>query len=139
MTEMTAAEADDILTLRRQYYGLLTRLFLREPEAEWLAALEEGLAERADAARLLAYRAFSLLDKRQRCLKEASIAKAFATEAGVRVTSKAVQIHGAYGLSEEYPVERLFRDARCYTIPDGTTEIQKLIIGREVLGMSAFV
>ena len=53
MTEMTAAEADDILTLRRQYYGLLTRLFLREPEPEWLAALEEGLPERADAARLL--------------------------------------------------------------------------------------
>jgi alkylation response protein AidB-like acyl-CoA dehydrogenase len=92
-----------------------------------------------DAARLLAYRAFFLLDKGVKCRKEVSIAKAFATEMGVRVTSKAIQIHGAYGLSEEYPVERYFRDARCYTIPDGTTEIQKLIIGREVLGMQAFV
>ena len=67
------------------------------------------------------------------------MAKAFATEMGVRVTSKAVEIHGAYGLAEELAVERYFRDARCYTIPDGTTEIQKLIIGREVLGMQAFV
>ncbi len=99
--------------------------------------IAEMIAE-VEAARLLAHRAFFLLDKGERCLKEASIAKAFATEAGVRITSKAVQIHGAYGLSEEYPVERFFRDARCYTIPDGTTEIQKLIIGREVLGMSAF-
>jgi acyl-CoA dehydrogenase len=92
-----------------------------------------------DAARLLAYRAFWMLDKGEPARKEGSIAKAYATEAAVRVTSKAIQIHGAYGLSEEYPVERYFRDARCYTIPDGTTEIQKLIVGREVLGMSAFV
>ncbi|MBW1785042.1 MAG: acyl-CoA dehydrogenase family protein [Deltaproteobacteria bacterium] len=92
-----------------------------------------------DAARLLAYRAFSLLDRGKTARLEASIAKAYATEAGVRIASKAIQIHGAYGLSEEYPVERYFRDARCYTIPDGTTEIQKLVIGREILGMSAFV
>ena len=91
-----------------------------------------------DAARLLAYRAFFLLDKGVKCRKEVSMAKAFATEMGVRVTSKAIQIHGAYGLSEEYRLERYFRDARCYTIPDGTTEIQKLIIGREVLGVGAF-
>jgi len=93
----------------------------------------------ADASRLLAYRAFSLLDKGKTARLEASIAKAYATEAAARIASKAIQIHGAYGLSEEYPVERYFRDARCYTIPDGTTEIQKLVIGREVLGMSAIV
>ena len=92
-----------------------------------------------EAARLLTYRAFFVLDKGGSGRKEGSLAKAYATEAAVRVTSKAIQIHGAYGLSEEYPVERYFRDARCYTIPDGTTEIQKLIVGREVLGMSAFV
>lgn len=92
-----------------------------------------------DAARLLAYRAFWLLDKGVKCRKEASIAKAYATEMAIRVTSKAIQIHGAYGLADEYKVERFFRDARCYTIPDGTTQIQKLIIGREILGMQAFV
>lgn len=102
--------------------------------------IQEMIADMAaeiDAARFLAYRAFWLLDKGARCAMESSLAKAFATEAGVRVTSKAIQIHGAYGLSEEYPVERYFRDSRCYTIPDGTTQIQKLIIGREILGMSA--
>ena len=91
-----------------------------------------------DAARLLAYRAFWQMGKGARSYRECSLAKAFATEMAVKVTSKAIQIHGAYGLSEEYAVERYFRDARCYTIPDGTTQIQQLIVGRETLGMRAF-
>ena len=91
-----------------------------------------------DAARLLAYRAFWQMGKGVRCYRECSLAKAFATEMAVQVTSKAIQIHGAYGLSEEYEVERYFRDARCYTIPDGTTQVQQLIVGRETLGMRAF-
>ncbi|MGA3086790.1 MAG: acyl-CoA dehydrogenase family protein [Thermodesulfobacteriota bacterium] len=101
------------------------------------AMIADMIAE-IDAGRMLAYRAFFLLGKGVRCYKECSLSKAFCTEAAVRVTSKAIQIHGAYGLSEEYPVERYFRDARCYTIPDGTTQIQQLIVGREVLGMRAF-
>jgi len=92
-----------------------------------------------EAARLLAYRAHFLLDKKVRCDRETSMAKFYATEAAVRVTSMAIQIHGAYGLSEEYPVERYFRDARSFTIPDGTTQIQKMIVARRVLGLSAFV
>jgi len=92
-----------------------------------------------EASRLLAFRAFSLLDKGVRCDRETSLAKFYATEAAVRVTSMAIQIHGAYGLSEEYPVERYFRDARSFTIPDGTTQIQKLIVGRSILGLQAFV
>ena len=90
-----------------------------------------------EAARLLAYRSLDQIDRGGKFMLEASMAKYFATEAAVRITSKAIQIHGAYGLSEEFPVERYFRDARVYTIPDGTTEIQKLIIGREILGVSA--
>jgi alkylation response protein AidB-like acyl-CoA dehydrogenase len=101
------------------------------------AMIADMMAE-IEAGRFLAYRAFFLLGKGVRCYRECSLAKAFCTEAAVRVTSKAIQIHGAYGLSEEYPVERYFRDARCYTIPDGTTQIQQLIVGREVLGMRAF-
>ena len=92
-----------------------------------------------DASRLLTYRALSMIDKGVRCSRESSIAKFYATEAGVRIASKAIQIHGAYGLSKEYPVERLFRGARMMTIPDGTTQIQKLIVGREILGMQAFI
>ena len=67
------------------------------------------------------------------------MAKYYATEAGVQTASECVQILGAYGLSEEYPAERYFRDARMQTIPDGTTQIQKLIVGRDTLGLSAFV
>ena len=62
----------------------------------------------------------------------------WATEAAVRVTLKGIQVHGAYGLSEEYPVERYFRDAVCFLIPDGTTQINQLIVGREMLGFDAF-
>ena len=99
--------------------------------------IADMLAE-TEAARLLAYKAFSMIDKGVRCDRETSIAKFYATEAAVRVTSMAIQIHGAYGLSEEYPVERYFRDARSFTIPDGTTQIQKLIVGRSALGLQAF-
>jgi alkylation response protein AidB-like acyl-CoA dehydrogenase len=92
-----------------------------------------------DASKLLTYRALAQVAKGVRCSKETSMAKFYATEAAVKVTSMAIQIHGAYGLSREYPVEQLFRGARMMTIPDGTTQIQKLIVGREVLGMQAFV
>lgn len=92
-----------------------------------------------EAARFLCYQAYYLLDKGEVCFREASMAKAFCTEMAVGVTSKAVQVHGAYGISEEYPVERYFRDARTLTFPDGATQIHKLIVGRELLGMSAFV
>ena len=91
-----------------------------------------------EASRLLAYRALDLIDKGVRARLESSLAKAYATEAAVRVTSKAIQIHGAMGLSDEYPVERYFRDARMLTIPDGTTQIQKLVVGREAIGIRAF-
>ena len=90
-----------------------------------------------EAARLLAYRGLDLVDKGERCRWQASMAKAFATEMGVRVTSKAIQIHGAVGVVTDYPIERYFRDARMNTIPDGTTQIQKLIAGRELTGIRA--
>ena len=92
-----------------------------------------------EAGRLLSFRALDMLDKGEKCRWQASLAKAYATEAAVRTTSKAIQIHGAMGLSEEYPVERYFRDARTLTIPDGTTQMQKLIVGKRVLGIGAFV
>jgi alkylation response protein AidB-like acyl-CoA dehydrogenase len=92
-----------------------------------------------EAGRLLSYRALDLLDKGEKSRWQASLAKAYATEAAVRTTSKAIQIHGAMGLSDEYPVERYFRDARSLTIPDGTTQMQKLIVGRDVLGIRAVV
>ena len=99
--------------------------------------LADMIAE-TDAARLLAYRAWSMMDRGAECSREASIAKLYATEAAVRVTSKAIQIHGAYGVSERYPVERYFRDARMLTFPDGTSEMHRLLVGRAALGIDAF-
>lgn len=91
-----------------------------------------------ESARFLYRHAGYLLDKGEKCFKESSMAKAFATEMAILVTSKSIEIHGAYGISEDYPLERYFRDARTLTFPDGTPEIQKLIAGREILGLSAF-
>jgi len=91
-----------------------------------------------EAARLLACQALDLLDRGEDCTWQASAAKAYATEMAIRVTSKAIEVHGAVGLTEDLPVERYFRDARSLTIPDGPTEIQKLVIGRARIGISAF-
>jgi alkylation response protein AidB-like acyl-CoA dehydrogenase len=104
--------------------------------------IQEMIADMAimtDAARFICYRALYLIGKGETPFKEASMAKGFSTETAIEVTSKAIQVHGAYGISEEYPVERYFRDARTLTFPDGATQIQKLVIGRELLGISAFV
>jgi alkylation response protein AidB-like acyl-CoA dehydrogenase len=68
-----------------------------------------------------------------------SMAKSYATEMAVRVTSLGIQVHGGIGLTEECNAERYFRDARMLTIPDGTTQIHQLVIGRELTGLSAFV
>jgi len=66
---------------------------------------------------------------------EASMAKMFATEMAEKVCRDAIQVHGGYGYSQEYPVERLYRDARLMTIGEGTSEIQRLVIARQVLKM----
>ncbi|WP_282434419.1 acyl-CoA dehydrogenase family protein [Desulfosporosinus orientis] len=92
-----------------------------------------------ETSKLLLYKALSVIDEGLHVNSYSSMAKYWATEAAVRVTSKAIQIHGAYGLCTEYPLEELFRLARMLSIPDGTTEIQKLIVAREQLGISALV
>jgi len=90
------------------------------------------------AARLLGLRVAAMIDRDERCDMEAAMAKFFGPEMAVRATSKALQIHGGFGVTEEYRVSRLFREARIIPIPDGTTEIQKLIIGRALTDVSAF-
>ncbi|RJP54776.1 MAG: acyl-CoA dehydrogenase [Deltaproteobacteria bacterium] len=89
------------------------------------------------ASRLLGYQAAKCLETGGRCDRFCSVAKLFACEAAFKTASNALQVHGGYGYSKEFPVERYFRDARGAMIPEGTTEIQTLIIGRDVLGMSA--
>ena len=103
--------------------------------------IQEHLAEMAsevDAARLLCYRALARVDQGLRASYEGAMAKWFATEVAVKVGSRAMAVMGAYGLTEEAGVERFYRDAKLLTIQDGTTEIMKLIIGRDLTGLRAF-
>jgi alkylation response protein AidB-like acyl-CoA dehydrogenase len=92
---------------------------------------------RIEAARALSYLAADAIDKGRPARLEGSIAKLYATEAAHEVAGMALQVHGASGYAVDYPIERIFRDTRGGTIPEGTTEMQTLIIGRELLGMSA--
>jgi len=91
------------------------------------------MATELDAARLLVYHAAFLKEQGLRYTKEASMAKLFASEAGMRATMKAIQIHGGYGYTKEFPVERYFRDAKLCEIGEGTSEIQRMVIVKELL------
>ena len=86
-----------------------------------------------DAARLLVQRAATLCDAGRPYTKEASMAKVFASEASSRACNKALQIHGGYGYTKEFPVERYLRDAKLCEIGEGTSEIQRVVISREIL------
>ena len=104
--------------------------------------VQEMLAEmhvEIEAARLLTRRAAFLKDKGERNTLEASVAKFYASEAAVKCTNLAIQVHGGYGYIDEYPVGRYLRDARVTTLYEGTSQIQKLLIGRQLTGENAFV
>ncbi len=98
---------------------------------QWMIA---DMATEIDAARLLIYRAAALKDAGRPFTKEAAMAKLYASEVAERAAFKAIQIHGGYGYSREYPVERIYRDQRLCSIGEGTSEIQRLVIARKVLG-----
>jgi alkylation response protein AidB-like acyl-CoA dehydrogenase len=105
-------------------------------------AIQFKIAEMATevaAARLLVQRAAFLRDSGREHTTESSMAKLFAGEAAVRVALEAIQIHGGYGYLKEYSVERYLRDAKLGTIGEGTSEVQKLVIARELLGLRGMV
>ena len=105
------------------------------PIAEF-QAIQWKLADMAteiEAARLLTYRAAFLRDQKRRATKEASMAKLYASEVGVRVATEAIQIHGGYGYIKDYPVEKFYRDSKICTLGEGTSEIQRLVIARQLL------
>ena len=96
-------------------------------------AVQFKLAEMAmqiEAARQLIWHAASLKDAGRPCLKEAAMAKLFASEMAEKVCSEAIQIHGGYGYLSDFPVERIYRDVRVTQIYEGTSEVQKILIGR---------
>jgi butyryl-CoA dehydrogenase len=88
---------------------------------------------RTDAARLLVYRAAFRKDNGLPYSKEAAMAKLYAAETSMWVTTKAVQLHGGYGYTREYPVERMMRDAKITEIYEGTSEVQKMVIAGNIL------
>jgi alkylation response protein AidB-like acyl-CoA dehydrogenase len=115
-------------------YSKLRKQFGR-PISEF-QAIQHKLVDMAvdiDAARLLNYRAAYMLDRGQRVTRESSMAKLFASEAAVRIANEAVQIHGGYGFIKDYPVEKFYRDVKLCTIGEGTSEIQRLVIARQLL------
>ena len=91
-------------------------------------------ATRIEAARLLTYRAAHLKDRGIRMTREASMAKLYASETAVKAADDCVQIHGGYGFVKDYPAEKYFRDVKLLTIGEGTSEIQRLVIARQLLG-----
>jgi len=91
------------------------------------------MATRIDASRLLTYRAATLLDSGKRVTRESAMAKLFASESAVWIANEAVQIHGGYGFIKDYPVEKFYRDVKLCTIGEGTSEIQRLVIARQLL------
>jgi butyryl-CoA dehydrogenase len=94
------------------------------------------MATQVEAARQLTLHAAVLRDAGQPCIKEASMAKLFASEMAERVCSDAIQVHGGYGYLEDFPVARIWRDVRVCQVYEGTSDIQRLVISRQVLGRS---
>ncbi|MGH7255371.1 MAG: acyl-CoA dehydrogenase family protein, partial [Nitrospirales bacterium] len=125
-------EAATTFAKRREQFGKPIAEF---QAIQWMLA---DMATELDAARLLMYRAAALKDEgRPRFTKEASMAKLYASEMANRVASHAVQIYGGSGYMKDFPIERYFRDARATPLYEGTSEIQRLVIAREVLKETA--
>jgi alkylation response protein AidB-like acyl-CoA dehydrogenase len=91
------------------------------------------MATELDAAKLLTLRAAVLKDAGQRVTRESSMAKLYASEVAVRICDQAVQLHGGYGFIKDYPAEKYYRDVKLCTIGEGTSEIQRMVIAREIL------
>jgi alkylation response protein AidB-like acyl-CoA dehydrogenase len=91
------------------------------------------MATEIEASELLLHKAASLKNQGKRMTKIGAMAKMYASEVGVKVATEAIQIHGGYGYTKDFPVEKFYRDAKLNTIGEGTTEIQKLVIARQIL------
>src|SRR5215208_2143839 len=117
-------------------YGLIVEEVGRGDSVQAMIA---DMILQTDAARMLVWRAGYLKDSGQPNTTETSIAKLYATEAAVECANTAIQVHGGSGYVDDHPVERYFRDVRVTTLYEGTSQIQKLIIGRAATGINALV
>ncbi|MDP2053252.1 MAG: acyl-CoA dehydrogenase family protein [Acidobacteriota bacterium] len=122
-----AYEAAESYTAQRKQFGRAIRSF---------PSIQERLsahAARVDAARLLTYRAAWLKDQGRRMTLESAMAKLYASEIAVRASEDCVQLHGGYGFVKDYPAEKFFRDVKLLTIGEGTSEVQRLVIARQLM------
>ena len=117
----------------RQQFGKLIGSF------QLIQEMIADMAVETEAARLLVYRAAALKDKGEAATVETSMAKYYSSEIALKAANNALQIHGSYGYSDDYPVERYLRDVRVSSILEGTSQVHKLIIGRAMTGLNAFV
>ena len=106
---------------------------MNERFAQFESQLGSDMATKIEAARLMIWKAAYLKDQGKNFVKAAAMAKLFASQIAQEVTTEAVQIHGGYGYVKEYHVERLMRDAKITQIYEGTSEIQRMVISRELL------
>jgi hypothetical protein len=115
-------------------YSKLRKQFGR-PISEFQAIQHKlvDMATKIDASRLLTYRAARMIDAGKRVTRESAMAKLFSSESAVWIANEAVQIHGGYGFIKDYPVEKFYRDVKLCTIGEGTSEIQRLVIARQLL------
>ena len=115
-------------------YSKLRKQFGR-PISEFQAIQHKlvDMSVKLDASRLLTYRAAKMIDQGKRVTRESASAKLFASESAVEICNEAVQIHGGYGFIKDYPVEKFYRDVKLCTIGEGTSEIQRLVIARQLL------
>ena len=97
-----------------------------------IAFMIADMARNVEAGRLLTYQAAWRIDRGRRASKESSFAKCFATDACMKITTDAVQVYGGYGYTKEYPVEKLMRDAKLMQIYEGTNQIQRMVIAKEL-------
>jgi alkylation response protein AidB-like acyl-CoA dehydrogenase len=122
-----AFEATRHYALTRRQFGQPIATF---QAIQWKLA---DMATRIEAARLLTYRAAYLKDAGRRTTLESAMAKLYSSEIAVRTAEDAVQVHGGYGFVKDYPAEKYFRDVKLTTIGEGTSEIQRLVIARQLL------
>jgi alkylation response protein AidB-like acyl-CoA dehydrogenase len=116
-----------------KYAGMRTQFGKPIAEFEAIQWMLADMSTEIDAARLLVYRAARLKDRGMPFVRAASEAKLYAAETAMRATTNAIQIHGGYGYIKDHPVERYFRDAKICEIGEGTSEIQRLVIAKELL------
>lgn len=105
-------------------------------EFQMIQKMIADMAIGLDAARLVCFRALKMLDEGTSCFREVEMAKAYAVDMAVDATSKAIQIYGAYGYSDEFPLERFYRDASCLALMDGDPDLARLNAARHIMGIS---